>query len=245
MTNLRELQFYATPEHPCSYLSNRQAKTLFVDPKAELDQTGYSVLSDLGFRRSGPHVYRPHCNGCNACISARIPVDTFTRSRNQNRVMRSNQDLKLRITRPLYSDEIYSLYERYINHRHADGDMYPPSPEQFESFLVKTEQDTCFYQFSTDKELVAVAVVDRLDQGLSAIYTFFAPEHEHRSLGRYAILRQIAVTRELGLPFLYLGYWIKGCQKMDYKIEYRPIQLLLDGHWIEMKKTPENGPLSP
>ncbi len=236
MTELRELQFYATPEHPCSYLANRQAKTLFVDPKAELDRSGYSVLSDLGFRRSGPHVYRPHCNGCTACISARLPVDQFQLSRSQKRVLRSNHDLSLRITAPTMSDELYDLYQRYISARHADGDMYPPSVEQFESFLVRSEQETYFYQFRSESELLAVAVVDQLDQGLSAIYTFFDPQVRHRSLGRYAILKQIQAAQQQQLEFLYLGYWIKGCQKMDYKIEYRPIQLLLDGQWMQLNK---------
>ncbi len=236
MTELRELQFYATPEHPCSYLANRQAKTLFVDPKAELDRSGYSVLSDLGFRRSGPHVYRPHCNGCTACISARLPVDQFQLSRSQKRVLRRNHDLSLRITAPTMSDELYDLYQRYISARHADGDMYPPSVEQFESFLVRSEQETYFYQFRSESELLAVAVVDQLDQGLSAIYTFFDPQVRHRSLGRYAILKQIQAAQQQQLEFLYLGYWIKGCQKMDYKIEYRPIQLLLDGQWMQLNK---------
>ncbi len=236
MTELRELQFYATPEHPCSYLANRQAKTLFVDPKAELDRGGYSVLSDLGFRRSGPHVYRPHCNGCTACISARLPVDQFQLSRSQKRVLRHNHDLSLRITAPTMSDELYDLYQRYISARHADGDMYPPSVEQFESFLVRSEQETYFYQFRSESELLAVAVVDQLDQGLSAIYTFFDPQVRHRSLGRYAILKQIQAAQQQQLEFLYLGYWIKGCQKMDYKIEYRPIQLLLDGQWMQLNK---------
>ncbi|OMH32724.1 arginyltransferase [Motiliproteus sp. MSK22-1] len=234
MTDLRELQFYATPEHPCSYLSDRQAKTLFADPKAELNRTDYSALSDLGFRRSGPHVYRPHCGGCSACISARIPVDCFKLSKSQKRVFRNNQDLTVRPTAPVYSDELYDLYERYINHRHFDGDMYPPSPEQFRSFLVDSKQDTFFYQFKSADRLLAVAVVDRLDQGLSAIYTFFDPDESHRSLGKFSILKQIEAVRDQNLPYLYLGYWIKGCQKMNYKIDYRPIQLLLDGHWTQI-----------
>ncbi|MEH6628200.1 MAG: arginyltransferase [Motiliproteus sp.] len=240
MTDLRELQFYATPDHPCSYLNNRQAKTLFVDPKAVLEQSGYSVLSDLGFRRSGPHVYRPHCSGCNACISARIPVQQFRTTKNQKRVLRTNQDLRLEITRPHFSDQLYGLYEDYINARHADGDMHPPSPEQFESFLVNSEQNTYFYQFHCGSDLLAVAVVDQLDQGLSAIYTFFNPNESKRSLGRFCILQQIQAAQNLELPFLYLGYWIKGCQKMDYKIEYRPIQLLFDGHWAQMDRPSKN-----
>nr|WP_242521643.1 arginyltransferase [Motiliproteus sp. SC1-56] len=229
---MRELQFYATPEHPCSYLPRRQAKTLFVDPSAELDQCNYSLLSDLGFRRSGPHIYRPHCEGCSACISARIPVNLFRPNRGQRRVLRRNQDLEMRISEPHFSEELYQLYRRYITARHADGDMYPPSPEQFDSFLIRSNHHTRFYQLHHHERLVAVAVMDQLDQGLSAIYTFFEPEMAHRSLGQYAILRQIEITREHNHPFLYLGYWIRGCQKMAYKTNYRPIQLLINGQWV-------------
>lgn len=236
MTDLNTLQFYATPEHSCSYLPNRQAKTLFVDPKAVVDRSSYSVLSDLGFRRSGNHVYRPHCEGCNACLSARLPVDSFRLSKSQKRVLKSNSDLRLEISEPTLTDEIYDLYRRYITARHADGDMYPPSREQFLSFLVTSDQETYFYLFRQQRQLMAVAVVDRLEQGQSAIYTFFEPQQPQRSLGRFAILKQIEDTQQRELPYLYLGYWIRGCNKMNYKIEYRPIELLVDGQWIRVHR---------
>ncbi len=231
MTSLRELNFYTTPDHSCSYIEGQQAKTLFVDPKADLDPIAYSELSDLGFRRSGQHVYRPHCNHCTACLSARIPITKFRFSKSQKRVLKTNSDLAVHIARPTATDEIYNLYSRYISARHRDGDMYPPSREQFESFLINSDQETYFLEFRVGTKLLAIAVVDQLSKGLSAIYTFFDPTEEKRSLGKLAVLKQIQITAAQGLPYLYLGYWIKNCQKMDYKTQYRPLEILIDNEW--------------
>lgn len=239
MSNLRELQFYATPVHPCSYISGKQAKTLFVDPKISLNAYSYSELTDLGFRRSGQHVYRPHCESCKACMSTRIPISQFRFSKSQKRVLSTNSDLAVHIARPEITDEIYHLYAKYIHQRHYDGDMYPPTREQFESFLARSDQETYFLQFRCGEKLMAVAVVDQLAQGLSAIYTFYDPDEHKRSLGKLAILKQIQITAAQKLPYLYLGYWIKGCNKMDYKTQYRPLEILKDGQWVLVDKNSE------
>ncbi len=236
MTDLQQLQFYATPEHSCSYLENRQAKTIFVDPDADLNKRDYSALSDLGFRRSGNHIYRPHCNSCSACISARIPVERFSASKSQKRVLNLNRDISTRMQMPAYNDEYYALYEHYIRIRHHDGDMHPTSKEQFKSFLVQSQYNTRFIEFRKDQALLGVAVVDYLEQGISAIYTFFDPDQQQRSLGKLAILQLIQLTQREGLPYLYLGYWVKGCHKMVYKVNYHPIQLLIAGHWVQLPK---------
>ncbi|MEH6649782.1 MAG: arginyltransferase [Motiliproteus sp.] len=236
MTNLHLLQFYATPEHRCSYLANQQAKTIFVDPKADLDQSSYSELSELGFRRSGNHIYRPHCDTCSACISARVMTAAFHPSKSQKRVINLNNDLEVSSHQPTFSQESYALYERYINSRHQDGDMYPASQDQFETFLVESNQNTRFIEFRLNKKLLAISVIDYLERGISAIYTFFDPEHQHRSLGKYAVLWLIVQARNEELPYLYLGYWIRDCQKMSYKIDYLPIQLLIDGEWLVVQK---------
>lgn len=233
MTNLKSLNFYATPGHSCSYLQNREAKTLFVDPQAIIAKDTYSQLSDLGFRRSGRHVYRPHCDQCQACISVRIPSDQFKPSKGQKRLIARNRDLKVRAVSPQLTDEYYDLYERYIIARHADGDMYPPSKDQFMSFLVEGDQDSVFFEFrDPENNLIGLAVCDFLAQGLSAIYTFFDPEQKKRSLGSYAILWQINECRRLGVPYLYLGYWVKDCRKMSYKLAFKPTELLLDSNWV-------------
>ncbi len=236
MTDLHQLQFYATPEHSCSYLEARLAKTIFVDPGAKLDPYSYSQLSELGFRRSGNHVYRPHCDNCSACISARVPVQLFRPGRGQKRVLNLNKDLRISSKTPSHTDEYYALYERYISARHHDGDMFPASQQQFESFLVQSEYQTRFIEYRLDQTLLAVSVVDYLEQGLSAIYTFFDPDQQRRSLGKLAILALIQQACSDNLPYLYLGYWVHGCQKMSYKINFQPIQLLIDDHWIHLPK---------
>lgn len=234
MTVLSSLKVFATHPHTCSYLPEQQATTLFIDPGAEIDSPVYSQLSELGFRRSGPHLYRPHCARCSACVAARIPVDEFRPSRQQRRIWRRNQDLSVVERAQLDSDEFYALYARYIEGRHRDGDMYPPNAQQFESFLTREWGVTEYQCFYDGDQLLAVAVIDVMDNGLSAIYTFYDPDLPGRSLGAYAILWQIERARELGLASVYLGYWIKQCRKMSYKINYRPIELLINGRWVSV-----------
>lgn len=234
MTELAHLKFYATQPHPCSYLPDEQATTLFLDPSQPMDAQVYAQLSALGFRRSGDHLYRPHCQNCQACIPARIPVEQFTPNRQQRKILRRNADLSVISVKPQFNEDYYDLYLRYIETRHADGDMYPPSREQFTTFLVSELPFTRFLEFRLAKQLLAVAVTDILPNGLSAVYTFFDPHHEHRSLGRYAILWQIGEAARLGLHGLYLGYWIKNCRKMSYKTQYRPIELLINQRWTAL-----------
>ncbi|MDQ8036723.1 MAG: arginyltransferase [Pedobacter sp.] len=226
------VKFFSTTAHACSYLPGEQAITLFADPKSRMDRRLYTDLSDLGFRRSGNYVYRPHCHSCNACVAVRIPVERFQMNRQQIRVWKRNQDVTVRELTPEYREEHYQLYERYINERHDDGDMYPPSTDQYGSFLTSEWSDTRFYEFRAGEKLLAIAVCDMLDNGLSAVYTFFDPDEAKRSLGTFAILWQIEEARRLGLPSLYLGYWIKNCQKMNYKIAFRPIELLINNEWL-------------
>lgn len=231
MTTLADLKLYATQPHKCSYLENKEATTIFIDPGTSINGQLYTQLSDLGFRRSGPHVYKPNCANCNACIPVRIPVNAFSITRRQKRINNKNKDLRIEITHELTLEKHYPLYERYISQRHADGDMYPPSHEQFSSFLTNEWNITNFFNFYLDDKLAAVAVTDVLENGLSAIYTFFEPELDSRSLGVYSILWQIEYAKQLNLPYLYLGYWIKDCRKMNYKTEYRPLEVLINNHW--------------
>lgn len=232
---MRELKVYTTYPHSCSYLSDQEATTLFVDPRQPVDKALYSKLSLLGFRRSGHHIYRPHCTHCEACIPARIPVAEFQPKRAQSRCWKRNQDLIVRRSADLRDDAAFELYRRYIELRHSDGDMYPPDREQYESFLNDAWDCTHYYRFyDRDLSLIALAVVDELQDGLSAIYTFFDPAADRRSLGSYAILWQIEKARELGLEYLYLGYWIRDCQKMAYKSDYRPLELYVNNRWTTL-----------
>jgi len=234
MTDLAAVKFFITPLHKCSYLPRQDAITLFADPKAEVNQSLYSDLSEMGFRRSGNYLYRPHCRQCSACIPVRIPCDAFSPSRKQRRVIKKNTDLKITAVAPVYSDEHYLLYQSYIEQKHKDGDMYPPSPEQYASFLLSDWGDTVFFEFrDVDNQLLAVSVCDILENGISAVYTFYDVTQPKRSLGVMAVLWLIEEAKNRSLSSVYLGYWIKECQKMNYKTDYRPLEMLIDDHWIQ------------
>jgi arginine-tRNA-protein transferase len=234
VTLLANVRVFATYPHNCSYLAGEQATTLFVDPSTPIDARIYSQLSYIGFRRSGPHLYRPHCAACNACVPARVPVEAFTPNRGQRRILARNADLEAQVVDSIHSDAHFALYSRYIEQRHRDGDMYPPDREQYDSFLTREWGSTSFVEFRAAGQLLAVAVMDRLENGLSAIYTYYEPAAEKRSLGSYVILWQIERARELSLPAVYLGYWIRNCRKMNYKTRFRPIELLANGHWVRV-----------
>ncbi len=234
MNSLSDLRFFTTPAHECSYLDDRQAITLFADPLAPIDKNLYSSLSAVGFRRSGTSIYRPYCQSCTACIPVRIPVARFSPRRSQKRVTRANADLQVLKKQPTFTSEYFNIYARYINERHADGDMYPATQDQFQSFLVDARPETSFYEFRDANRLLAVAVADELNDGLSAIYTFFDPDERHRALGVHAILWLIGEARRRNLSYLYLGYWIKQCQKMNYKMDYKPIELYVNNEWARL-----------
>jgi arginyl-tRNA--protein-N-Asp/Glu arginylyltransferase len=233
--SLRDIKVYTTYPHSCSYLEEQEAVTLFVDPKHGIDKPLYSSLSQLGFRRSGSHIYRPHCEACNACIPSRIPVADFRMSRGQRRTWNRNQDMLVEETASINDDEAYQLYCDYIEQRHSDGDMYPPVREQYESFLNNPWGCTRYYRFYSEEDgrrhLLAIAVADFLDDGQSAIYTFFDPTAAKRGLGTYTLLWQVENARQLKLDYLYLGYWIRDCQKMSYKSSYRPLELRINNCW--------------
>lgn len=232
MKDISTLKLYATHEHPCSYLSDKAATTVFVDPNAAIGAEAYSELSDYGFRRSGQHVYRPHCKSCQACIPVRIPVSSFKPNRSQKRCLKRNSDLTMSCVEHINSEAHYQLYDRYISERHHDGDMFPPSRQQYSEFLSSEWGITRFLEFRRKDDLIAIAVCDQLTNGISAIYTFFNPDETQRSLGTYAVLQQIELAKQWQLPYVYLGYWIKDCGKMNYKSQYRPLQMYVNQQWI-------------
>lgn len=227
------MALYASVPHPCSYLPGKEAVTVFADPRTAASRRLYSQLIDYGFRRSGEHIYRPGCRGCAACIAVRIPLAQFQPNRAQRRIWRHNQDLEA-ISIPVeHNSEHFALYQRYLAARHPGGGMDNPDPENYMSFFASREIDTALIEFRLNGKLLAVAVTDYLEHGLSAVYTFFDPTPEHcaRSLGAHAILWQIDEARRLGLPFVYLGYWIEESPKMSYKSQYRPLEGYRDGRW--------------
>lgn len=231
MSVLEEIKLYQTTPHQCSYREDQLATTLFVDPDLKITPDILTYLSERGFRRSGEYIYLPNCETCSACISTRLPVMLFSPNKTQKKIWRRNQDLEVVVDKPRVTDEIYTLYRDYIEARHADGDMYPPTREQYQSFLVDNYSAGLFIEFRLAGKLLAVAVTDQLDNAYSAVYTFYDPREARRSLGVFSILVQIEQAKQAQLDYLYLGYWIKQCRKMNYKLQYRPIEILVNERW--------------
>ncbi len=233
----QSIHLYLTSEHECGYLPDRVATNLVPDPKLKMNMAMYSQLITLGYRRSGQFTYRPHCDGCTACIPCRVPVDQFMPRRNQKRCSRLNQDLAINVVRAHYSRIHFELYKRYINARHADGDMVDPSPDDYQNFLYSDWSDTWFMEARLDGKLIAVTVYDQVEDGLSAVYSFFDPDYPQRSLGTFNITKLIEHARLMELDFVYMGYLINGCDKMQYKSSFQPLQQFVDNLWMSRRVT--------
>ena len=227
----QSLTLYLSPPHDCSYLENRIASNAVVDPAAKLSPALYGHLLGKGFRRSGDLVYRPHCGECQACVATRIPVADFKPNRSQRRIWRQNKDLDAKFTAPALSDEYFELYQRYLSTRHAHGGMDNPSPESFKDFLLSSWGETRFIEFRDEEKLVAVAVVDVVSDAYSAMYTFFDPALPKRSLGNYAILWMVESAARKKLDWVYLGYWIESCRKMQYKTQFQLLEGYMGESW--------------
>ena len=225
------LRLFVTVEHPCNYLPERNARNLVADPDV-IDQGVYRELANLGFRRSGDHVYRPYCSDCSACLSLRVPVALFRRNRTQRRNWIKNQDLQVHRQHCRFDAEHYALFSRYVKSRHRNGGMDDTSAKHYVAFINSSWGNTALYEIRQGRQLLAVAVVDELDDAFSAVYTFFDPTASARGLGTYAILWQINEAQRLGKTWAYLGYWIKGCTKMDYKSNFRPHEIFRGGRWL-------------
>jgi arginine-tRNA-protein transferase len=231
VTREQKLGFYATPPHSCNYLPGREAVTLFADPHFPKNNRLYAALADCGFRRSGEHLYIPHCTACARCVPVRIPVAEFTPTRNQLRTLRRNRALSIHRLPAEFDREHYDLYRRYLAGRHHGGGMDNPTPGNYNEFLIASWTETYFYEMRAGDRLLCVAAVDYMDNALSAVYTFFDPDYARFSPGKFAILFEIAEARRLGKQWLYLGYWIEGCNKMEYKSEYRPMEFYINNAW--------------
>lgn len=230
--SLSERKFFISTAHECGYLPDATATSLVADPQVELDTEAYSQLIQLGFRRSGDIVYRPHCSDCSECIPIRVPTDAFSPSRSQRRLWKRNNDLKITSLPCEFHEEHYQMYRRYQSARHAGGSMDVDDRDRYISFFTADGLETRLVEFRDNNELLSVAVIDWLPVGLSAVYTFFDPEHNERGLGAYAILWQILRARDIGVPHVYLGYFIRDCDKMSYKNRYHPHELFVDNQWL-------------
>ena len=233
MNDVQPVRLYLSAEHACGYLSGYAARSAFVDPEWTLNGPRYQRLLEMGFRRSGGHVYRPHCRDCMRCIPVRVPVAQFRLSRSQRRCLLANADLELTQESEL-RDEHYALYRRYLLGRHADGGMDPHDRLAFHNFLECPWMPVRYWCFRERGRLIGVAVVDHLPLAYSAVYTFFDPGAADRSPGTLAILKQIELAAQRGLPHVYLGYWVSESRKMVYKSRFRPLESLTARGWTRL-----------
>ena len=235
MNDQVKVNFFASTPEPCSYLADRKSVSAFANPHMDMDMKTYNELIRHGFRRSGGYIYRPHCPQCQECISVRVPIKQHQFSRNEKRVIRRNSDIQINIMQGRFRAEHFDLYQRYINSRHHEGSMANPSKSDYHRFLICDWTDTLFFEYRVNRILIAVAVCDITDSGLSAVYTFFDPDYTERSPGHFAILNQIDESRRRDLDYLYLGYWIRDCNKMSYKRRYKPLEAYLNEQWVALE----------
>lgn len=228
------LSLFLTTEHPCGYYADRRTANLVPDPRIAMQASLYGQLVTHGFRRSGSHVYRPHCAQCRDCIPCRINISQFVLNRSQSRCLKRNLDVVTKIQPAGFTDEYFKLYSRYINQRHGDSSMANPRPEDFSNFLLCDWGQSLFIESRLNGRLIAVAVSDFLSDGPSAVYSFFDPDASQRGLGTFAVLQQIWLARLYQMPHVYLGYWLQAHPKMDYKKNFAGLELFDGIRWEPM-----------
>ncbi|WP_068296955.1 arginyltransferase [Pararhodobacter sp. CCB-MM2] len=236
-------QFYVTAPQPCPYLPGQSERKLFTALTGEGARALNDTLSKQGFRRSQNVLYRPACSECAACLSARIRVADFEPTRSQRRNLKRNSELHREATSPWATDEQFTLFRRYLDSRHADGGMADMDIFEFAAMIEETPVRSRVIEYTempeaaakgrkgSGRKLAAVCLTDVLDDGLSLVYSFYDPERIKDGLGTYMILDHIALAKQVGLPYVYLGYWVPGSPKMAYKANFSSLEVYREGEW--------------
>ncbi len=234
-------QFYVTAPQPCPYLEGRSERKLFTALQGENAERLNDTLSKQGFRRSQNVLYRPSCSDCSACMSARIRVADFKPNKAQRRALKRNSHLQREATSPWATEDQYALFRRYLDSRHSDGGMSDMDIFEFAAMIEETPIRTRVIEYTRAPEithdrrpLVGVCLTDVLDDGLSLVYSFYEPDLEQSSLGTFIILDHVEIARRAGLPYVYLGYWVPGSRKMDYKARFGALEIYKGGRWIDI-----------
>jgi arginine-tRNA-protein transferase len=232
--NARVPQFFLTPGGPCPYLPGRTERKVFARLTGALAQPLNEALTHSGFRRSQSIAYRPACENCSACVSVRIVAEEFEFSRGQKRILRRNNDLIRTEVAAEATREQFALLRTYLDSRHAGGGMSDMGLFDYVAMVEETPVNTQIIEYrrnGRDRALIACALSDVLRDGLSMVYSFFHPGEDSRSLGTYMILDHVRAAKQAGLPYVYLGYWVRGSDKMDYKIRFSPLEALTQSGW--------------
>ena len=237
---LRPLQqFFRSGPMPCPYLPGRVERKLFTRLSGPYSAEVNSTLSRAGFRRSHDIVYRPVCPNCQACVPVRIPVAAFAPTRSQKRVCRINGDLTLADAPAAATAEQYRLFVTYQNSRHGESDMARMAMADFAAMIDEGRADTSLFEArDAEGRLIGCMLTDRLTDGFSAVYSFYDPGQDRRSLGTFMILSLLERARAEGLPYVYLGYWIEQSRKMAYKAKFRPLEALGRDGWFRLPNDP-------
>jgi leucyl-tRNA---protein transferase len=232
-------QFFLTAPTPCPYLPGQVERKVFTQLVGDNAPALHQSLTAGGFRRSQSIIYRPACEGCRACISVRVRAQEFVPSRNHRRLLAKNADLVGTLLPNSPTIEQYDLFRAYVENRHADGGMVDMSLIDYAAMIEDSHVDTRIVEYRTKSggDLVAVSLIDVMQDGLSMVYSFYDPELAERSLGTFMILDHIARARSLPLPYVFLGYWVKGSDKMGYKRRFQPMDMLTGIGWMAMPET--------
>jgi arginine-tRNA-protein transferase len=228
--------YFMTAPMPCPYLPGRFERKLVTELRGPEANNVHDLLSRAGFRRSHSIAYLPACSDCNACVPVRVRCDGFEPSRSLRRIKNRNGDLVRKVMPPTATQEQYQLFSTYQDARHGNGDMARMDARDYRAMIEDSTVETSIFEYRrADESLIAVALVDILADGLSAVYSFFDPEEDRRGLGTYIILDLIDEAKMLSLPHIYLGYWIGDCRKMSYKMRFQPLEGFRDGQWVSME----------